>query len=324
VSRREQSVLDKKAYCNICAQNREFIKLFTHHDNTYFVDKKKFTLVKCAACQVATIQNKPNPKQLKKYYERNYYSYDTSASFFFRLKEKWADRANQIKNEALANRLVFGLLFKRATTPNAKVLDIGCGDGSALSMLKRMGYDHLYGSEIDPELCKRVEKKGIKTFCTVDITDAKLKNHFFDLVRMSHVLEHVYNPRETIVFLRDKISPNGSLMIGVPNSGSLAARLFGRYFCGLQLPTHLYQFNKKNIKQLLHDENFELVDLRTTGFSGISYSLLTVLKDKLGIKEIPNTIAMLLVGLFLPLEVLLNAIGQGYILNVRAVKREAE
>jgi 2-polyprenyl-3-methyl-5-hydroxy-6-metoxy-1,4-benzoquinol methylase len=310
----------KKYYCNICGATKDFTTLWSHHDNNYYVDSKEFTLIECNTCHVATIKNKPTADQLKKYYERNYYAYDTSGSVFFRLKEKWVKWAGNIKSDYLANKLLFSFLYMRPNVSNGKVLDVGCGDGSALLALQWLGFKHLSGSEINPTICKKLRQKGIATYCTPDITTSKLEKQSFDLIRLSHVLEHVYNPRETIAFLREKLVEGGSLVIGVPNFNSLAARTFGRYFCGLQLPTHLYHFNSKNLKQLLNDEGYLVRQVRTTGFSGISYSLITVLKDRGQVKNVPSIISLPLVLIFLPFELILNFFGQGYIINIEAKK----
>ncbi len=307
--------------CDICASPQTFEILISHHDNNYFVDKIIYKLIRCTNCSVATISNKPTQQQMGKYYQKNYYSYDTTSSIFFRMKHAWSKFAGNLNNTALANRLLFGGLYILPTRKRAKALDVGCGDGSALQSLGELGYADLTGTEISKDVCKKLEEKGITAYCGSDITTLKLKTNEYDLVRMSHVLEHVYNPRETLHFLRKTIAPGGHLLIGVPNFGSPAAKLFGRYFCALQMPTHLHHFNKKNLKKLLKDEGYVVNRMKTTGFSGVSYSIIVLIKDKWGKQKIPIIVSTLVIIALVPIEIILNLFGKGYIINVHAVKR---
>lgn len=315
----KEEALIKGKPCNICA-GREYFPLFSHHDNNYFVDKTRYDLIRCSNCGVVSIRNKPTPRKLKKYYESNYYSYDTASSIFFRMKNRWYGLVAKIGNRTLANRLLFGGLFILPRHSHAKALDLGCGDGTALLFLRELGFKELFGTEINKAVCQKLEAKGVTSFCTDDVTTLKNQRRMYDLIRMSHVLEHLYNPRETLKFLNDAMVPRGDLLIGVPNFNSPAARIFGRYFCGLQLPTHLYHFNKDNLKELLERQGFEVKKIATTGFSGISNSILTLTKDRWGKRKIPGFVTIILILGLVPLEVLLNITGQGYIINIHAVK----
>ena len=49
----------------------------------------------------------------------------------------------------------------------------------------------------------------------------------FDVVTLFHVLEHLVDPDSTLTEVRRLLTPNGRLLLEVPNLGSLQAQLGG-------------------------------------------------------------------------------------------------
>ena len=315
--RNNESVVDY--YCNLCRAPTRHSEVLSHWDNTYYADKKLYTLLRCHTCGLVEIQNKPDADALASYYQANYYSYDTSGNIFFRLKAAVARMATRLPRLLAARLLLDDLYAFAPQEDDPSVLDIGCGDGSALQAMKALGFTNLYGTEIDPRHRSILERQGIHVAIASDVTSAGLPEARFDVVRLSHVLEHVSNPSETIGQCWRLLKSGGKLLVAVPNFDSPARRLFGRYFCGLQLPTHLYHFNRTNLRRLLTQHRFVVKSLYTVGYSGFSSSLMTMLKDKYGI-VLPTLISTALILTMAPLEAVFNVIGSGYITTVEAVK----
>ncbi len=303
--------------CNICGKEK-FKKVLSHYDNMSYVDDIFYNLVECINCSLVTIENKQKVEDIGKYYANNYYAYTASKNIFFILKNIMIDFSSKLP--FVGEKIMLGQMYLKADKKNMSVLDIGCGDGYSLEMYKKFGFENLYGTEIEENLCKMLESKNIKVFKTLDITEIKFDKKF-DVVRMSHVLEHVYNPSEQLDYIyKNLLKDDGKLIIGVPNFCSCAQKCFGKYCCALQLPTHLYHFNKKTLREILIKNNFKINSIFTTGFSGIAYSFITILKDKYRI-NLHKYISLLLVLVFLPIEILLNMFGFGFILTVIATKK---
>ena len=89
-----------------------------------------------------------------------------------------------------------------------KILDIGCGNGTELYKLKAMGWE-TYGVEMDAQASERARSKGIRVY-TGDLFGANFPDQFFHVVRMSFVLEHLPNPRETLQEIRRILRPRGT------------------------------------------------------------------------------------------------------------------
>jgi 2-polyprenyl-3-methyl-5-hydroxy-6-metoxy-1,4-benzoquinol methylase len=190
---------------------------------------------------------------------------------------------------------------------DGRILDIGCGDGSALLTMKGLGRWELHGLELDEAAVNRARERGLDVQ-TGDVVNCDLPDNSFDLIRMGHVIEHVSDPRATVERVKRLLRPGGILLGETPNTDCLDFRLFGRYWGPLHAPRHLTLFNSHNVRGLLEKAGFIDVKifprLRTVGWScGIQ----NVLVDRFGLK-VPATGRVswysLLIVLFLPVTCL--------------------
>jgi len=101
---------------------------------------------------------------------------------------------------------------------DAKILDVGCGSGEILYILKTCGFKNLVGVDIiDQNL------KGIKYF-KIDINNPEeLKKSLkekFDVVLLIEVIEHVWKPYELLETCYSLLKKGGFLIISTPNLSS--------------------------------------------------------------------------------------------------------
>ncbi|MBI5944014.1 MAG: class I SAM-dependent methyltransferase [Chloroflexi bacterium] len=86
--------------------------------------------------------------------------------------------------------------------PHASILEIGAGEGSILKRLSDLNFgEKLYALEISPSGVETIKNKGISrlTECRLfDGYDVPYTDQMFDLVILSHVIEHVEYPRKLI------------------------------------------------------------------------------------------------------------------------------
>lgn len=99
---------------------------------------------------------------------------------------------------------------------NGKFLDIGCNKGV---LLKEFGNKYprwnLYGYEISKDYGTYVKK--IKNFKKYYWGEVSRINEQFDLITLIHTLEHIANPVSFLKQIKKLVSPNGLLLIQVPN-----------------------------------------------------------------------------------------------------------
>jgi SAM-dependent methyltransferase len=96
-----------------------------------------------------------------------------------------------------------------------------------------------------------------------ELCEVGLPQQFFDVVYLSHVLEHVRSPRAALRQLRCSVRPDAYIIITVPNFDSPWSNIFGEYDWNLDLPRHFYHFGKSTLKRLVLDAGFEVVKWRT-------------------------------------------------------------
>jgi ubiquinone/menaquinone biosynthesis C-methylase UbiE len=86
--------------------------------------------------------------------------------------------------------------------PHAKILEIGAGDGAILKRLSEMNFgNEYYALEISSSAIKAMKNRSIKGLMDCQIFDGSLlpyENKQFDLVVLSHVIEHLEHPRQLI------------------------------------------------------------------------------------------------------------------------------
>jgi SAM-dependent methyltransferase len=145
-----------------------------------------------------------------------------------------------------------------------RILDIGCGRGEFLSLMKNRGWEAI-GLELNEETAWNARNAFGLEIWTDSLADARFEDNSFDVITLWHVLEHLPNPVLTIEECRRILKPSGLIVIALPHFGSLQARISGKYWFHLDLPYHLFHFTDKNLELLLR--KFSLRVQKTLQFS---------------------------------------------------------
>ncbi|MGB7329410.1 MAG: class I SAM-dependent methyltransferase [Rubripirellula sp.] len=153
-------------------------------------------------------------------------------------------------------RIIRGL--SRMSAP-AKLLDVGCGDGTFLAAAIQVGYAGI-GVE---RFSSVAADAGLPVKSSLDQTAAESP---FDIVTMWHVLEHLPNPAEVTKQVHGQIASDGVLVVAVPDFGSLPSKLFGRFWLHLDVPRHAYHFTSESLTKLLSDRDFDVEVFRGSEF----------------------------------------------------------
>jgi 2-polyprenyl-3-methyl-5-hydroxy-6-metoxy-1,4-benzoquinol methylase len=157
----------------------------------------------------------------------------------------------------------YGVAFQPAPGPGARLLDVGCGGGVALERLDALGW-HAEGLEVDARAVEAARMRGLTvhhgTLAAQGYADSS-----FDVLTMSHVLEHVHDPVELLRECFRILKPQGQLVVLTPNSESRGHLSFRGAWFGLEPPRHLHLFNQQNLKTtLMRSGPWSIDSLRTT------------------------------------------------------------
>jgi 2-polyprenyl-3-methyl-5-hydroxy-6-metoxy-1,4-benzoquinol methylase len=118
-----------------------------------------------------------------------------------------------------ARRLILRRLLEKEVEwrPGIEVLEIGVGPGLNLYSLYPKGC-RLQGMEPDLENAKLAAGRGPVPVSvgTVEEMPVNLRNQTFDVITMFDVLEHIENDSAALALLRQRLRPNGYLVLSVP------------------------------------------------------------------------------------------------------------
>ena len=125
------------------------------------------------------------------------------------IKKLWWDNLNNFLNQKTALMAEKQYLTLLPIDKNARILDIGFGDGWFMAACIRMGYTNIYGADFfAKEKSKTIVDlcDNIREVFDIDenIGDFLLKtDQKFDYIHMSHVIEHI--PKYSLLYIMDSI-----------------------------------------------------------------------------------------------------------------------
>jgi 2-polyprenyl-3-methyl-5-hydroxy-6-metoxy-1,4-benzoquinol methylase len=138
---------------------------------------------------------------------------------------------------------------------NARVLDVGCGDGQFLYYLRSQGVSALAGIDSSGDRLERCKRYVTPNVQTADAFEW-LKSHpaQYDLVVCNHMVEHFEDEQlfELMEGLTGAVAPGGQLLITTPN----ACTPWSGYNHYSDL-THVRLFTTDSLTQLLATYGFK-------------------------------------------------------------------
>ncbi len=230
----------------------------------FFLTGENFNIVKCKSCNFTFTNPIPEKSHLASYYE--------SPEYISHTLKKWNLKSyiyQKIRKINLKNK--FKIVNKYQNSGH--ILDVGCGTGELLKYFKDKGWKT---TGIEPaEQARNFATKNFK----LDIFPENKLEQFgdlkFDIISMWHVLEHVYDLNERLTQLKKILRQEGYMFIAVPNIDSFDANYYGKYWAALDVPRHLYHFNKQSLVNIFEKHSLELIDKFPMKFDAYYVSLLS-------------------------------------------------
>jgi SAM-dependent methyltransferase len=147
------------------------------------------------------------------------------------------------------------------------ILDFGCGSGTWLRSLARLGYRNLLGYDLDAnQACRREpDLRGVRILSPATLRQVPPGS--LGCVRLEHVFEHLTDPPGALRLISELLRPGGMLVMTFPSVYPWAAiEDLGSSpaLPHVQLPIHLAHHSTASATRLLRDAGFEVAGLRIT------------------------------------------------------------
>jgi len=247
--------------CPICNSNK-FVPFLSCIDNT--VSRETFNIVKCEQCSFKFTNPRPEEDIIGRYYKsENYVSHSNTNKGFINSTYQTVRKYTLLKKLQLISKF-----YK-----TGYILDIGCGTGEFLNTCKNAKWKTL---GIEPDIDART--MAIQNH-SLDVREEseieKLPDSSFDIITMWHVLEHVPKLNKRVEDLKRLIKPNGIIIIAVPNSDSLDAKIYKENWAAYDVPRHLYHFNPNDINLLFKNHGLKMFRILPMIFDSFYVSMLS-------------------------------------------------
>jgi SAM-dependent methyltransferase len=171
--------------------------------------------------------------------------------------------------------------IRRYAGPPGRMLDLGCGDGTVLVLARRDGWE-VQGVELYPEQTRLVrETLGLRVD-TADIGSYQGRPASWDVVVLTHVLEHLPDPVGALRKIRDLLKPGGAGVLEFPNIDALDARVRRRLArWGLHrhryrpdyVPGHVQEFCRASFARAAREAGLDLERWETYAVNPVKYLL---------------------------------------------------
>jgi 2-polyprenyl-3-methyl-5-hydroxy-6-metoxy-1,4-benzoquinol methylase len=219
-----------------------------------------FAVAHCDVCDLRWLSPRPDASEYAVLYGRAYYGSKDAAVPEWLASYPLPKRAQRHEGDRPAEVRTWSRrqLARLGASPGATLLEIGAGIGSLLAEARALGFD-VTGLEPSAEAVAHAKADhGIDIVCG-DVASFE-PNGTYDVIVMSHVAEHLPNPRSDLARIASWLAPEGTLLVEVPNQfASWTAKARNVFKRNAGRPStiysihHTYFFDAHHITALLHD-----------------------------------------------------------------------
>jgi 2-polyprenyl-3-methyl-5-hydroxy-6-metoxy-1,4-benzoquinol methylase len=284
----QESELEYLDSCPLCNQP-ERKKLYEGIHDRHYGCPGEWTLYRCLKCGAVYLSPRPTPDAIGKAYEiySTHSIHEIQASpikglkrFAVSLRTGYLNRKYGYKQTPSfpIGYYVMYLLppplrwewdhyarnLSIAHPKHNQLLDVGCGNGDFLIRAKHAGWD-VCGIDFDAKALDLASNRGINAFCGT-LENADIPEESFDVITMSHVIEHSHDPLGTLENCYKLLKPGGMLWIATPNPSSLLHSIYKSDWYFLAPPTHLILLDKLCLIQLLDKTGYFKIQSLRRGF----------------------------------------------------------
>jgi len=241
------------AHCCICG-TREAEPVGVGEDFEYRTSPDSFLTVRCDRCGVVYLDPRPVRAEMTTIYPDTYHAFSFTEDNF--------GLVYKVRRRLEAHRL---LTAAGPLPANARILDVGCGDGFHLDLLREFGPGgwRLEGVDLDPRAADAAEARGFVVH-RGSIEELDLPAGHYDFAILLQTVEHVADPASLLRAIRSVLRPGGRLLLVTDNTGSLDFSVAKRrHWGGYHFPRHWYLFDATSMRKLAAHTGLAVDELDT-------------------------------------------------------------
>jgi 2-polyprenyl-3-methyl-5-hydroxy-6-metoxy-1,4-benzoquinol methylase len=167
--------------------------------------------------------------------------------YYRKQRERSANTRRFPKNQELLSKALD--LFLPKIKSNARILDIGCGDGWGMSEMICRGYCNVAGIDIGEKTIEVAKSYGLEAK-TEDMHKISFPDDSFDAIFCRHTLEHAHTPLIVLRHCQRILKNKGKIFLIVPVEKNVP---FGH---------HYMRFNKEVIRCLFSQAGINIISLK--------------------------------------------------------------
>lgn len=176
------------------------------------------------------------------------------------------------------------ILLGMFSNDDKRILDVGCASGSLGGKLVKNGKE-VIGLEKDEDLCRQA-KAVLTQAIHVDAQESSLPfpKGYFDAIMYADVLEHIVDPLMLLKQHRKYLRTGGTIIVSLPNiryykvmNQVFLKGVWDYMDAGILDRTHVRFFTFINMKELLAQAGYEILDIKRNIIASSFYKVLNAL-----------------------------------------------
>ena len=229
---------------------------------------QRFPLVRCGDCGLVYLRERPDPRDLEVYYPADYKCFQS------------------YEQRGAIMRLLAGLLARsklrqiEALMPpgTRRLLDYGCGTGTWLTQLRRLGCDlDMIGTDVFEGPLSALRAEGIPAYrCDEETLLQHVEPASVGVVHLFHVIEHVPSPKRVLARLGEALAPGGVILGQTPNCASVGCRFWGELWNQWHAPHHFVVFTDRTLRRHAESVGLEVAAISNSLSSATQWAQSTL------------------------------------------------
>jgi SAM-dependent methyltransferase len=216
------------------------------------ITEDRFHVTCCDKCKTWLLNPRPAPEEMPRFYQNDflYASPPGRGSFVTRA-------ASRVQSWNLASEVNW---VCRELVKGGSYLDYSAGNGQILAAVAQRRPDASVSATEYSEAFRPVIQQRCPYSIVYPDLDSLPACQRFDVISAFGVLEHVEDPVELLRAFRARLTPAGTLLVSIPNPGSVQARVFGRRWYSWLAPRHFQLMPRRTFLDFARGANLQVTD----------------------------------------------------------------